>query len=75
MSGLSTLNALYRLICFRIPDTVKGLVKMRVSQIEAFLHTELTQGSDTFSLSLALRACRACLEVEHWLGDGSKPFE
>ena len=48
---------------------------MRASQIEAFLHGELTQGSDTFDLALALRACRACLEVENWLGDDSKPFK
>lgn len=74
MSELSTPTALYRFICFRIPDTVKGLVKMRASQIEAFLHTELTQGSDT-SLALALGACRACLEVGHWLSDSSKHFE
>jgi len=75
MSVLSAPNPLYQLICFRVPDAAKGLVKMRASQVEAFLRTNLTQELDTISLTLMLSACRAYLEVKHWLGDGGKPFE
>ena len=47
---------------------------MRASQVEAFLQTELTRGSNTISLTLVLNICRAYLEVKYWLGDGGEPF-
>ena len=72
MSGFSAPNDHYRFICFRISDVVKGLIKMRASQVEAFLQTELTQGSNTISLTLVLSVCRAYLEVTYWLGDGGE---
>lgn len=75
MSEFSAPNALCRFICFRIPDIVKGLIKMRASQIEAFLQTELSQGWNTISLTLVLRVCQAYLEVKIWLGDGGRLSE
>ena len=75
MSEFSALDMLYRFICFRIPDVVKGLIKMRASQIEAFLQTELMQGRNTISLTLVLRVCRAYLEVKKWLDDGGEVYE
>jgi hypothetical protein len=54
MSGFSAPNVLYRFVCSRIPGVVKDLIKMRASQVEAFLETELVQGRNAISLTLVL---------------------